>query len=285
MVGRHFTLKTFLAVLAGLCAKPLPAVAVDTDWVEGFNSRTRLSAGMVTENGEEKLFAFVEVSMPEGWKTYWRNPGDAGGLPPAFSWTRSENVERAEALFPAPKRLTDTAGDNIGYKELAVFPIAITRQDPGKATRLALDLQFGICKDICVPSEAALEIEIPPGNAAGKASAEAAEQLSRVPRKADRRLPQDPILESAQLDEASGKPKLVITAKFPGGSAGADIFIEAPDGLYVPMVSRTSKDDGEVQVFEAELGSGLEPKDIRGKTLVATMVSAKGQSEAAFSLE
>jgi hypothetical protein len=51
------------------------------------------------------------------------------------------------------------------------------------------------------------------------------------------------------------------------------------------MLSRTSKDEGEVQVFETELGSGLEPKDLRGKTLSATMISGKGQSETPFTLE
>ena len=273
------------AALAALCALSSPAIAVETEWVEGFNSKTRLTAGTVDVDGQEKLYAFVEVSMPKGWKTYWRNPGDAGGLPPAFGWTKSENLESATVLYPAPHRLTDPAGDNIGYKDLAIFPVAIVPKDAAKPVRLVLELEFGICKDICVPSEAGLELEVAPGTEAGKASAEAAGRLARVPRRADHRRPEDPILETASLDESSGKPKLVVRAKFPGGATGADLFIEAPDGLYVPMLSRVSKDDGEVQRFEGELGSGLEPKEIRGKTLTVTMVSANGQSEAAFTLE
>src|SRR4051812_40829530 len=52
------------------------AGAASSDWVEGHNSRARLVAG----NG----IAAVELQMPEGWKTYWRTPGDAGGVPPSF---------------------------------------------------------------------------------------------------------------------------------------------------------------------------------------------------------
>lgn len=260
------------------------AGAVETAWVEGFNSKTRMTAGMVEATGGSKLYAFVEVAMPKGWKTYWRNPGDAGGLPPAFSWTRSENVATADVLYPAPRRLSDAAGDNIGYKELAIFPVALKAIDPAKPIRLALDLQFGICKDICVPSEAAIDLEIPPGAAAGHASAEAIGALALVPRKASNRRPADPELVSVRLDQ-SGKPKIVVSARFPGGAEGGDVFIEAPDGLYIPMLSRTTKDNGEAQVFEAELGPGLEPKDIQGKTLAVTLISASGQIETSVSLE
>ena len=35
-----------------------------------------------------------------------------------------------------------------------------------------------------------------------------------------------------------GAPHLTIVARFPLGDRGADLFIEAPDGLYVPMAKR-----------------------------------------------
>ena len=267
------------AFLAGIAR-----ASVETDWLEGFNSKTRLSAGLVETAGTKKLYAFVEVEMPEGWKTYWRNPGDAGGLPPSFSWTRSENLAKAEVLYPAPSRLTDQAGETIGYHDRVIFPVAIEAKDPAKPVVLALDMHFGICKDICVPSEAALRVEIAAGDASGPASDDAAATVARVPRKEGERRTGDPKLVRATLDVAGSKPKLVVEAKFPGGS-GVDAFVDAPDGLYVPMFTRNSKDGAEIQVFEAELGPALEPSELKGKSLAITLVSDAGQSETVFKVE
>jgi len=72
-----------LALLA--VAGPRAASAdVATPWVAGYNSKSRLTAGLAAppEGGPLKLFVGVELVMEPGWKTYWRMPGDAGGLPP-----------------------------------------------------------------------------------------------------------------------------------------------------------------------------------------------------------
>ncbi len=119
--------------------------------------------------------------MPQGWKTYWRNPGDAGGLPPSFNWSRSQNLSSATVLYPAPKRLTDEAGDTIGYKDHVTFPVLVVAKDASKPIHLALDMNFGICKDICVPSEAKHDLELMPSDTAA-ASESALAALASVPR-------------------------------------------------------------------------------------------------------
>src|SRR4051812_8703909 len=93
------------AARALACLMPLLAAAGSatagagsSDWAAGNNSRARLLSG----NG----IAGVEVQMPDGWKTYWRSPGDAGGVPPSFDWSKSSNLESAQVLYPAPKRFS-----------------------------------------------------------------------------------------------------------------------------------------------------------------------------------
>ena len=103
--------------------------------------------------------AGVELQLPEGWKTYWRFPGEAGGVPPSFDWSKSTNLESAQVLYPAPKRFTDKAGDTIGYKGTVVFPVRLKPKDAVEADRPASRSHYGVCKDICIPAEAELALE------------------------------------------------------------------------------------------------------------------------------
>ena len=52
--------------------------------------------------------------MAEGWKIYWRTPGDSG-LPPTFDWTGSQNLQSHTVKWPVPYRFTMYDIDNIGY--------------------------------------------------------------------------------------------------------------------------------------------------------------------------
>lgn len=253
-----------------------------SDWVSGFNSKTRLTIGGVDREGKRVPYAFIEVVMPKGWKTYWRNPGDAGGLPPRFDWSGSENLKSARTLFPAPTRLTDEAGETIGYKDAVTFPVEIEATDPSKPVRLNLELSFGICKDICVPSEARHVVDVEPA-AVPEATEELRAVLEQVPRSEAARQSADPVLKEAVLKGGSGS-KLVLEVAFPGGQEKADVFIEAPDGLYVPMAAKAGAPRGDRQVFESELGNTVSPKDLSGKLLSATIVSAKGNSIVTFTV-
>lgn len=245
-------------------------------WAEGHNSRARLIAG----GG----FAGVELQMPEGWKTYWRNPGDAGGVPPSFDWSKSENLAGAKVLYPAPKRFSDRAGDTVGYKGTVVFPVELTPKDPSKPVDLRLVLDYGVCKEICIPAEAALSLAIGPEQAKDD-STELSEALKRVPAPESARRPGDPILKSVHAELAGPKPRLVLEAEFPGGGSHADVFIEGPQDIYVPLPRKTGDNGTGRLTFEVDLSDGIDVQDLKNKTLTATLVSDQGQSEATFSVD
>lgn len=267
-----------LALLAAL-ANDTVLGAVDaaepaqSPWVEGFNNKVRLIAGKA--GGESPAtFAGVELQMPKEWKTYWRNPGEAGGIPPEFDFAGSDNLESATVLYPAPHRLVDPkAGTNIGYKDHVIFPVRVTAKDKTKPVSLKLNATYGVCKDICVPAEASLEIDIVPGVAA---SPELTIALATVPASVPDPA-KDPVLKSWRIDDAAAKPKLVLEVKDPGGD-GADAFLFSPDGLYMPMAEKISGGKGEA-IFEVDLTDGVELKDLKGKTIAVTLVGAKGQAE------
>jgi DsbC/DsbD-like thiol-disulfide interchange protein len=257
----------------------LPRIAaadgLSSDWAVGHASRARLLAG----NG----IAGVELQMPEGWKTYWRTPGDAGGVPPTFDWSKSENLATVKVLYPAPKRFSDRAGDTVGYKGTVVFPVEVTPNDASKPIHLRLSMDYGVCKEICVPAEAALELTVPPKDA-GTPSSELTDAMKLVPAAADARRAGDPILKGVHADLAGAKPHLVLEAEFPSGVDHADIFIEGPNALYIPLPKRTGIANGQLVTFEVDLSEGVDVQDLKNKVLTATLVSEGGQSEATFSV-
>lgn len=271
------------AVVAAAAVQVGAAQAQTTDiasqWVDGYNSKSRLIAG----GAGRGLIAGIEVKIASGWKTYWRMPGDSGGVPPNIDLSQSENVAAATVLYPAPHRMTDAAGDSVGYKDTVTFPIEIQAADPKKPVVLNVQLEYGICREICVPAEARLSLTIPPGSAAAIPAA-LASAVALVPAKAATAKPADPTLKSAAAQLTGDKPKLVFEIAYPGGTAGADLFVEAPDGIYLPLPRKTGEAAGTLR-FEVDLATGLEAKDLVGKTLTLTAVSEKGQSELAWPVQ
>lgn len=258
---------------------------IASPWVQSENSRARLMAGRLDSAGRQsQLFAGVEIEMAEGWKTYWRNPGSSG-VPPRMDASTSANLASAKLLLPAPLRFSDRDGDTVGYKRSVIFPITIMPHDPTKPVQLELALEFGICKDICIPAELKLGLTVPPEAAKVPAGSALAKALAQVPRSSSARLPNDPSIASIKADLAGGRPHMAIDAVFPGGAKGADMFVEAPDGLWVPLPQRTGEARGEVVRFEIDLADGVDLAELKGKTLLFTLVSDAGQSEASFKLD
>src|SRR5215203_947233 len=111
---RNVRLAFFLAAglsAAGVCVAGSPAIAAEmSPWDDGLQSSVRLIAARTKGEGAGRMYrAGIEIKLSSGWKTYWRYPGDSG-VPPAFDFSKSENVKTATVLFPAPTRFPDGAG-------------------------------------------------------------------------------------------------------------------------------------------------------------------------------
>lgn len=270
--------------VAGMLASSTAVWAgLSTAWIESHNAKVRLIAGTERKDGAStRVLAGVEIKMSPGWKTYWRMPGDSGGVPPLFDWSGSTNLQSARVLYPAPRRLRDAAGDTVGYTDTVVFPVEVTPRDPSLPIGLRLAIQYGICREICVPAEAELELSVPATSI--PLPGEIAAALERVPRAGSRPEPPAPQLKRVTATLSGPQPKLVLEAVFPRGADGADAFIEAPDGLYVALPVKVSV-DGDVVRFEADLTQSSSPDELKGKRLLVTLVSDRGQSEAGFVVE
>ncbi len=258
------------------------AQAAESPWLNATDSKVRLISGTVSIKGEERTIAGVQIRMDRGWKTYWRNPGDSG-VPPTFDWTGSTNLKAADVLYPAPRRFTDAGGAAIGYEDEVVFPVLVTPERPDEPVELKLHLSYGLCKDLCIPNEASLNLVLAPKGAAGEGDALLLTRfLDLVPKPVEQgKLPALGGVE-AKLD--GPKPELQIDALFPADSAGGEVFIEAPDA-YVPVPAAAGPPVNGKQRFIATFGSAAEAAKIKGKTLTLTLVDDRGARETIWTVE
>ena len=285
-------MRRFLLILAAsvFSSGLLQEAAADTPtlaspWVEQKFARARLIAGgHVADAPVGTIAAGVEIELADGWKTYWRNPGSSG-VPPLFDWSSASNVASAEVRYPAPTRYGDRGGDTIGYKHSIIFPLLVRPADGQREIALDVSMEFGVCKDICVPMQARLALSIPPDAGERPVAGELAQALERVPRSREARRPTDPKLSKTTVVLAGDKPAIRFDATFPGGAEGADLFIEAPGGLWLPMAQRDGPPTGDTTRFVVDLTEGAETADLKGKTVRITLVSPRGQSETTLRLE
>ncbi|MGE0025115.1 MAG: protein-disulfide reductase DsbD domain-containing protein [Hyphomicrobium sp.] len=271
------------ALMIAAASGAAQAIAATSPWVVGHKAKVRLLAGRPGTGSSGESMAFVEFLLEPGWKTYWRTPGDAGGLPPSFDWSKSSNLAAAEVAFPAPQRFTDKSGSTIGYRDSLVLPVTLKPLRAGEPISLVVGLHYGICKDICVPVEAELSLDVPPSGD-DALPIEAQQALESLPRAQGNLRPSDPVLVASKVVLDGAASKITIEAKFPGGDAGADVFLEAPDGLYLPPAERVG-DGSDPVVFEAALGRDVDLTQLRGKTITVTLVGETGASTATFSAE
>ena len=118
--------------------------SLSSAWFEGFHSRVRLvSAHLLMPDNSIGLYAGIDIELDKNWKTYWRTPGDAGGMPPEFDWSGSRHVRALDVKFPAPRLLKDKYGRSIGYKDRVTFPIRVVPVDAKKPVALKLKLTYG----------------------------------------------------------------------------------------------------------------------------------------------
>ena len=110
--------------------------------------------------------AALRISLAEGWKTYWRSPGD-GGIPPRLSLTASGNLEGARIAWPVPIVFDQNGLRSIGYEGEVVLPIAFRAEDATTAITLEGEIEIGVCESICIPVTLPVAALLPPGGGAG----------------------------------------------------------------------------------------------------------------------
>jgi DsbC/DsbD-like thiol-disulfide interchange protein len=190
--------------LASMLALPLarPAFAAEP-WVTELVDCGR--------NGDQFLGLF-KITLEDGWKTYWRVPGEAG-IPPQITVT-GENLAFFTIDYPLPQRIVDASGEAIGYHHEVGLIIRARAKDAAKPVVVDASAFYGVCKDICRPAKFAGSAKLGVEN--GR-EAEFSKWQALVPRLDH--FASDPQIHDGHLILKISKPV-------------DDIFVEGPEQLY-----------------------------------------------------
>ncbi len=170
----------------------------------------------------------LEIALAPGWKTYWRQPGDAG-LPPVFDVSASRGLAGFTVRFPVPERFEEAGLVSIGYTKPVVLPIDIAPADPAKPVDFDLVVHLGLCREVCVPLEAHLTATLDPAAspdptaAARLAAARAALPVAATATAAPR-------IVSIRRHDDTTPPSVSVEVREPPSlpDAAVDLLVEGP---------------------------------------------------------
>src|ERR1700757_1182530 len=188
-------------------------------WQQDAHSAVRLLAG---SRSGAVLLGGIAIQLQEGWKTYWRTPGDSG-VPPRFDFSKSENVEAVTVLWPAPTKFDDGAGGHsLGYHNQIVLPLRIVAKNADKPVRLRADINYAVCEKICIPVEASAELAFTSVASTEDSALSAA--LDTVPKPATIGHPNPLTIRGVKRE---GKNSVLVDVAAPD-SAEVNLFVEGP---------------------------------------------------------
>jgi DsbC/DsbD-like thiol-disulfide interchange protein len=193
-----------------------------SNWDGDARAAVRLVAGTGRTGGP--LRAGVEVRLADGWKTYWRYPGDSG-VPPVFDFSKSENIKSVSILWPAPHRFAYEGGASIGYKGDVIFPVHVIPNDPGRPATLRLSVEYAVCEKLCIPARGQAELAL--SSALSPYDARLAAAEARAPKPAAVGDAGPLSVAAVRREPAQLHPRVIVEVTAPA-AAPLDLFAEGP---------------------------------------------------------
>ncbi|MBB2970040.1 protein-disulfide reductase DsbD domain-containing protein [Mesorhizobium sp. RMAD-H1] len=211
-MNSRFLVQTFFV---GALLSSGHALAESSPWVETPGGKVRLLVD-VPQEPARTLRGAIQIDLAEGWKTYWREPGDAG-VPPQLDLAASSNVAKSEIAFPAPQRFGDGEAQWAGYKHSVVLPVTFDLEKPSAPTHLKGQVFLGICETICIPVQAAFDLAVKPGKKDPLAHTLVSAAFDRLPQ------PSSPEFGIHEASRQGGQA--VFSVRLPAGGQPAELFL------------------------------------------------------------
>jgi thiol:disulfide interchange protein DsbD len=151
------TRRSILLVLLLIAAKATAAP------VQQPHSRAELVAErMALVPGQASAVA-LRLTLEPHWHVYWKNPGDAG-MPTSVAWTLPDGFAAGPIQWPAPTRIPVPPLVSYGYENevwLITDIQAPKSLRSGTQVRIAGKADWLVCKEICLPASADLDVSLP----------------------------------------------------------------------------------------------------------------------------
>ena len=180
--------------------------------------------------------AAIKLDLDEGWKTYWRAPGE-GGVPPFFDFVGSENLVDFDVTWPAPVVFDQSGLWSIGYNDSVILPIEFEPNSNDADIQLAGVLEIGVCKEVCLPISLEVDATLPADTTKKSPAIRAA--MASVPYTKS-----EAAVESAVCKLSMNEAGMQIRATVEMPSAGANEFvvIESSDPNHWFSETQTMRD-------------------------------------------
>jgi DsbC/DsbD-like thiol-disulfide interchange protein len=262
----------WLALAVAAVVFAAPAEAAVSDWSSGSKARMRVLVAGVGPDG--RLSAAIEITLPRGWKTYWRFPGDAG-IAPTIDFSGSRNLGTPEVSFPLPKRHDDGFAITNVYTDRVVLPLTAPVTDPKSAVDLAVRVDLGVCETVCIPDHVEARLVVTAGANDPVAARTVADARRAVPG------PAEPgVLAVDQVTRSGGTDKrpvfeVAITAP---DAAKATVFVETPPDWY-PDAPRLVAGSGNKATYMVNVDRLVAKTPLDGATFRVTVAAGNRAAE------
>ena len=243
------------AAFASVWASAAARAEAASPWLDLQDAQVRLLAASEGLDADGKATLGLHIRLNDGWKTYWREPGEAG-LPPRLDLSAATNVAGASLRFPLPQRFVAFGFTQLGYAEEVILPIDLSAIDPARPVGGTLAVNFMVCEEVCVPMRGDFVLDLPAGQpAATEAAPLIAGYARRVPPAESTALR----IEGAALEG----DRLRITATADTPFQAPDVFVEADGkvGFRAPKV--TFSDDRRRATLSLPVSGDIAGRDIR----------------------
>jgi thiol:disulfide interchange protein/DsbC/DsbD-like thiol-disulfide interchange protein len=254
--------------LPALLAAPMLALAAPPEAVtEHVQARLVSSQAMVAPG--QRFTVALEQKIKPHWHTYWLNPGDSGQAT-TLEWT---GAQAGAIQWPTPSIQAIGPIVNYGYEGRAALLVELTvpaDAKPGSRFKPAAAVKWLVCKDVCIPEDVSLGLDLPV-SAEAKAGPDAAqieEWRGAIPKPATFAVQLKPAPQGVRL---SGPTASVTKAYFFADTWGA-VAHSAPQALKA-----------EAGGWALDIPAGDEPVPV-GKPLSGVVVLTTAAGEQAWAV-
>ncbi|MGR3398073.1 MAG: protein-disulfide reductase DsbD domain-containing protein [Paracoccus sp. (in: a-proteobacteria)] len=263
MTGFAKLVPALILCLAGWPATgQMLSTAPGDDLPPGLRS-ARLLPGWMDDAGNR--LAALELELEPGWKTYWRSPGDTG-LPPQFDWQESGNLAGVTLHWPAPQPIRSGDTLEMGYHDRLVLPVTARPLVAGEPVDLRVQVELGLCHDICVPGH----LDLTAADAGTAPDAVIADAMAAEPQ----RLKLRPGCDVTRIDDGL---RLAVDLPRPEADLAAVELVGRPE-IWVSGAEILPRDDGHQAVVEM-VGPTGRPFDLDPDNIRLTLVTPGGAFE------
>jgi suppressor for copper-sensitivity B len=283
MVPRFRDFMRLAAIVAVIPAILWPSLAMSeaaTEWLEGPKADIRLISATTAVGDLETIPLGIEVRLDDGWKTYWRSPGDAG-IPPHVEWENSGNLATAAFQWPAPVRFNYYDLETFGYEKQVVFPVNAQLRNVGEAVSLHARVDLLICDDVCIPHTFNATLDLPAGPANPSEFANMIDRFqNQVPGDGSRA---GLVFEGADVSGTNVNPLIRTVFRADTPFQTPDLLIEGSGDAVFSKPEFEFLEDGRVVLAsvtaEDIFGEG-DPVDLESDPLIFTLIDGARSIEA-----